>query len=102
MAEGRGRDSSVGTATGYGQDGPRERFFAHVQTGTGYHPAFCIMGTGSFPGVKRSGRGADHPSPSSAEVENEYSYITTPPMGPSGPVTGYLFTWLRVLESPVI
>ena len=26
------------------------------------------MGTGSFPGVKLPGRGADHPSPSSAEV----------------------------------
>jgi hypothetical protein len=25
------------------------------------HPASCTMGTGSFPGVKRSGRGADHP-----------------------------------------
>jgi hypothetical protein len=27
--------------------------------------------TGSFPGVKRPGRGDDHPPPSSAEVENE-------------------------------
>jgi len=26
------------------------------------------MGTGSFPGVKRPGRGADQPLPSSAEV----------------------------------
>jgi hypothetical protein len=26
------------------------------------------MGTGSFPGVKRPGRGADHPPPPSAEV----------------------------------
>jgi hypothetical protein len=47
------------------------RFFAHVQTGPGAHPASCTMGTGSFPGVKRSGRGADHPSPPSAQVENE-------------------------------
>jgi hypothetical protein len=37
------------------------RFFAHVQTGRGAHPAPCTMGTGSFPGVKRLGRGADHP-----------------------------------------
>jgi fatty acid desaturase len=37
------------------------RFFAHVQTGPGAHPASCTMGTGSFPGVKRPGRGADHP-----------------------------------------
>ena len=32
------------------------RFSAPVQTGPGTHPAFCIMGTGSFLGVK-SGRG---------------------------------------------
>jgi hypothetical protein len=29
------------------------------------------MGTGSFPGVKRPGRGADHPPPPRARVENE-------------------------------
>ena len=41
------------------------RFFsAPVQTGPGAHPASCTMGTGSFPGVKRPGRGADHPPPS--------------------------------------
>jgi hypothetical protein len=28
------------------------------------------MGTGSFSGVKRPGRGADHPPPPSAKVEN--------------------------------
>jgi len=27
------------------------------------------MGTGSFPGVKRTGRGVDHPPLSSAEVK---------------------------------
>jgi hypothetical protein len=47
------------------------RFFAHVQTGPGVHPASCTIGTGSFPGVKRPGLGADHPPPSSAEVTNE-------------------------------
>jgi hypothetical protein len=47
------------------------RFFAHVQNGLGARPPSCTMGTGSFPGVKRPGRGADHPPPSSAEVENE-------------------------------
>jgi hypothetical protein len=31
------------------------------------------MGTGSFLGVKWPGRDADHPPPSSAEVENEES-----------------------------
>jgi hypothetical protein len=37
------------------------KFFAHVQNIPGSHPAPCIMGTGPFPGVKRPGRGADHP-----------------------------------------
>ena len=32
------------------------RFSAPIQTGSGAHPAFCTIGTGSFPGVK-SGRG---------------------------------------------
>jgi hypothetical protein len=69
--------SSVGIVTGYELDGPGiesrwgARFFAHVQTGPGAHPASCTMGTGSFPGVKRPGRGADHPPPSSAEVKKE-------------------------------
>ena len=58
-----------------GLDGPGfesrcgARFFAPVQTGSGAHPASCTRGTGSFPGVKRSGRGVDHPLPSSAEVK---------------------------------
>jgi hypothetical protein len=47
------------------------RFFAHVQNGPEAHPASCTKGTGSFPGVKRPGRGADHPPPSSAEVKKE-------------------------------
>jgi hypothetical protein len=42
------------------------RFFAHVQTGPGAHPASFMIGTGSFPG-----RGGDHPPSSSAEIENE-------------------------------
>ena len=34
----------------------------------------------SFPGVKLSGRGVDHPPPSNAKVKNEWSYTLTPPM----------------------
>ena len=62
-----GRDSSVGIATCYGLDDPGiesrwgARFFAPVQTDPGAHPASCTMGIGSFPGVNRPGRGADHP-----------------------------------------
>ena len=39
------------------------RFSAPVQSGPGANPASSTMGTGSFPGVKRPGRGADHPPP---------------------------------------
>ena len=63
-----GRDSSVGIATRYGLEDPGiefrwggGRFSAPVQTGPGAHPAFYTMGTGSFPDVKRPGRGVDHP-----------------------------------------
>jgi hypothetical protein len=37
------------------------KFSAPVQTGPGAHSATCTMDTGPFPGVKRPGRGADHP-----------------------------------------
>jgi hypothetical protein len=67
--------SSVGIATGYGLDGPgiESRWVEIFRTRPvpRAHPASCTMGTGSFPGVKRPGRGADHPSSPSAEVENE-------------------------------
>jgi hypothetical protein len=55
------------------------RFFAHVQNGPGAHPASCTMGTGSFPGVKRPARGADHPPPSSAGVKKIIELYLYPP-----------------------
>jgi hypothetical protein len=57
-----GPGSSVGIATDYGLDGPGiesrwgARVSAPVQTGPEAHPASCIMGNGSIPGVK-CGRG---------------------------------------------
>ena len=71
----RDRNSSVGTETDYGLDGPGieppvgVRFSAPVQTGPGDHPASFTVGIGSFPGVKRPGRGVDQSSPSSAMVQ---------------------------------
>ena len=59
------------------------RFSAPAQTSPGAHPASQTMGTGSFPGVTRPGRGVDHP-PSSAEVKKEYSHTSTPPLGLHG------------------
>ena len=43
-------------------------FSSLAETGPGAHPASCTMGTGSFPGVKRPGRGFDQSYQSSAEV----------------------------------
>ena len=79
-------DGVVGIATPYGLDGPAiecrwgARFSALVQTGPGAHPASCTTGTGSFPGVKRPGRGADPPPPIfSAEVLNWVELYLYPP-----------------------
>ena len=94
----QGRDSSVGIATRYGLDGPGiesrwgARFSAPVQTGPGAHPATCTMGTGSFPGVKRPGRGADHPSPSKRRGHERVGLYLYSPSGPSWPVIGRTFT----------
>jgi hypothetical protein len=40
------------------------KFSAPVHIGPGAHPASCKMVTGSSLGVKRPGRGVDHPSAS--------------------------------------
>ena len=68
-------ERAIGVATRYGLDGPGiesrwgTKFSAPVQSGPGTYPASYIMGTGSFPGVKRPGHGVDHPPASSAEVK---------------------------------
>jgi hypothetical protein len=80
-----GRDSSVGIATRYGLDGPGgegSRFSATAQTGSGAHPASYMMGTGSLPGLKRPGRGVDHPPLSSAEVKERLELYIYSPSGP--------------------
>ena len=84
------RDSSVGIATRYGagRSGDRiavgARFPAPVQTGPGTHPASFTMGTGSFPGVKRPGRGVDHPPHLAPRLRKEYSYTSVPLLGLRG------------------
>ena len=100
----RGRDSSVDIATRYWLDGPGvesrwgTRFSTPVQTGPGAHPAFYTMGTGSFLGVKRPGRGADHPPPCSTEVEGRVELYICFPSEPSWPVLG----WPLPLPLPLI
>ena len=96
-----GRDSSVGIATGYGLDGPviesrrGARFSTPVQTDPGAHPASCTMGTGSFPGVKRPGRGADHPPPSKCRCHERVELYLYSPSGLQWPVIG------RTLPLPI-
>jgi hypothetical protein len=62
-----GRDRAVGKATRWLLGGPgiefrwEARFSAPLQTDPEAHPAPCTIVTGSFPGVKRPGRGVGHP-----------------------------------------
>jgi hypothetical protein len=85
------QDSSVSIVTSCRLDGLG--FWAicsaPVQTGPGAHPASYTMGTGSFPGVKRPGRGIDHPPPSSAEVKERVELYLYSTSGPLWPVTGW-------------
>ena len=56
------------------------RFSAPVQTGSENHPVSYTMGTVSFPGVKRPGRGVERLQPTSAEVKERvelYLYSTS-------------------------
>jgi hypothetical protein len=84
-------------ATGWTNEGSelesqwgQEFSFLHVvQTGSGIHPTSYPMGTGgSFPGVKRPGREADH-SPTNAQVKKMWIYTSTPL---HGIVVNYLST----------
>ena len=45
------------------------RISAPSHTDPGTHPPSYTTGAGSFPGVKRPGRGVDHKPPSSGEVK---------------------------------
>jgi hypothetical protein len=61
-----GQGGSVNTATDYGMDGPGiefrwGRYFSHTsRPALGYTQSPGTKDTGSFPGVKRPGRCADH------------------------------------------
>jgi len=75
-----------------GQSGDRipvgARFSAPVQKGPGAHLASYALRTGSLLGVKRPGRGVDHPPLSSAEVKERVELYLYSPSGPSWPVLG--------------
>jgi hypothetical protein len=84
------RDIVVSIATRYEMDGPGieswwgARFSAPVQTGPRAHPASYTMGTESFPGVKRKGRGVDHPRHQAPRLKKEQNYTSNPLLGLRG------------------
>jgi len=61
-----------------------KRHYAPVQTGPGGHPASYTMGTGAFLGVKRPGRGVDHPQPTREEVKERIEQYLYSPVGLCG------------------
>ena len=73
----RDRDGSVRMSTRYGLGGPGiesrwgARFSVPIQTVPVTHPASNTMGTESFPGVKRPGRGVEHPLHLVPKLEKE-------------------------------
>jgi hypothetical protein len=77
------------------------RFSATIQTDPGAHPASCTMGTESFPGVKRPGRGVDHPPSSSAQVKERVDLYVYSPSGPSWPVLGRTLPYPNITR-PII
>jgi hypothetical protein len=85
-----GRDSVVGIAILYGLDGP----WIESWWGQDFpHPSRKDLGPTqppiySLPGVKRPGRGVEHPPPSSAEVKERVELYLYSSSGPSWPVLG--------------
>jgi hypothetical protein len=88
------RDSSVGTATSYGDGRSEDRiplgakFSPPVQTGPGHHTVSYTMGTRSFSSVNRRGRGVDHPPQSTAKVKERVEVYMYSPSGTAWPVVG--------------
>jgi hypothetical protein len=74
-----------------------------LRPGSGSHPAPCSMGFWSlFREAKRPGRKVDHAHPSSAQVKNKWSYVSTPPYPfKARPRTTLPFTLLQYAEYTV-
>jgi hypothetical protein len=73
------------------------RFLVLVKTGPGAHPTFRTMDTGSFPGVQRRGRGADHTTLLVPRSRKSRAILLPPPPSLSAlwSVTEYLYFYIR-------
>ena len=70
------------------------RFSAPIHSSLGTYPASCTMGTGSLSGVKRPGRGADHPPLSKCRGHERLGLYLYSPSGPQWPVIGRIFPFV--------
>jgi hypothetical protein len=84
-----GRYNTVGKATRHGLDSPGIESRLGQELSLSSRPALRSTQppiqwvTASFPGVKRPGRGVDHPLPSSIEVKERIELYPYSPSGPS-------------------
>ena len=94
-----GWDSAVGIATVYGLDGPGiesrcERDFPHPSRPALWPTQPPVQWVpGLSPGVKRPGRGADHPPPSKCRGHERVGLYLYSPSGPQWPVIWRSFTF---------
>jgi hypothetical protein len=70
----------------------------HIQAGRRAHPASYSIDSGFSSVLKRPRRDVNHPSSSTAEIKNEWSYTSTPPIWLHG-VNRDSFTHLYFLSS---
>jgi hypothetical protein len=90
---------TVYTATGYGLgiESSRGWGFRAGQTGPEAHPVSCKTSTESYQGVKRPGRGVDHPPPSTAGLRIDWFYNSAAPLWLRRHVMKwplYIYIWL--------
>ena len=69
-------------------------FSSPVQTVSGAHPTSYTIGAGSSPGVKRPGRGVDHPPHLALRLKKKWSYTSTPPLDLRGLLQGEFYLHL--------
>jgi hypothetical protein len=93
------------TRAGIAQSVRAGRFGDRIPVGTRFSASFQTVGTGSFPGVKRPGRGVDHLPPSSTEVKKKVELYLHSLPGPSSSVMGWILCiqlWIQNCIFPPI